>query len=143
MKVIFTAEYTLNVQLSLSIHRGLVPRCTSTPRILKSVDAQVPYIVFAYNLCTSSHIFYFLPFIFRAVPMACGSSQARGRIRALATTTAMQDLNCVCNPHHSSQKHWILNPLSKARDQTCNLMGPSRICFHCAMTGTPIFNYIL
>ena len=28
----------------------------------------------------------------------------------------------------------ILNPLSKAKDQTCNLMVPSHICFHCAMT---------
>ena len=25
---------------------------------------------------------------------------------------------CVCNLHHSSHKHWILNPLSKARDGT-------------------------
>ena len=25
--------------------------------------------------------------------------------------------------HHSSQEHWILNPVSKARDQTCNLLG--------------------
>ena len=36
---------------------------------------------------------------------------------------------------HSNQ---ILNPLSEARDQTCNLMVPSQIRFHCAMMGTPI-----
>ena len=33
-----------------------------------------------------------------------------------ATTTAMPDLTCVCDLHHSSQQHWILNQLSEARD---------------------------
>ena len=41
---------------------GLVPGCTSKPGIPKSVDAQVPYTVFAYNLCISSHTFYFFIF---------------------------------------------------------------------------------
>ena len=39
--------------------------------------------------------------------------------------------------HHSSQQCGILNPLSEARDRTCNLMVPNRIHFHCATTGTP------
>ena len=30
----------------------------------------------------------------------------------------MLDLSLVCNLHHSSQQHQILNPLNKARDQT-------------------------
>ena len=55
-----------------------------------------------------------------------------------ATATAMLDPSCVFNLHHSSQQHWILNPLREARDQTCNLMVPSWIHFRCAMTGTPI-----
>ena len=46
---------------------------------------------------------------------------------------------CICDLHHSSQQHRILNPLREARDQTHNLMGPSRICFRCAMMGTPWF----
>ena len=33
-----------------------------------------------------------------------------------ATATAMQDLSRDCDLHHSSWQHWILNPLSKARD---------------------------
>ena len=41
---------------------------------------------------------------------------------ATATATAMQDLSQVCNLHHSSQQHWILNPLSEARDRTQILM---------------------
>ena len=39
--------------------------------------------------------------------------------------------------HHSSWQHWTLNPLREARDQTCDLMVPSRIHFPCAMTRTP------
>ena len=39
--------------------------------------------------------------------------------------------------HHSSRQHWILNPLSEARDRTWNPMVPSLIRFHCATKGTP------
>ena len=56
---------------------------------------------------------------------------------ANTTATAMPDLSHVCNLHHSSKQHWILNPLSKARDWNHNLMVPSWIRFHCAMMGTP------
>ena len=77
-----------------------------------------------------------------ASPTAYGSSQARGRIRAtpagLPTATATQDLSCVCNLHHSSRRCLILNPLSEAGDQTCNLMVISQIRFLCATVGTPI-----
>ena len=41
-----------------------------------------------------------------------------------ATATAMRDLSHVCNLHHSSWQYQILNPLSKARDQTRNLGVP-------------------
>ena len=53
------------------------------------------------------------------------------------TVTAMQDPSCVCDLHHSSQQHWILNLLSEARDQTHNLMVTSWIRVCCTMTGTP------
>ena len=61
------------------------------------------------------------------------------QLPAYTRATAMPDPSHVCDPHLSSQQCWILNPLSKARDQTHNLMVPSRICFCCAATGTPIF----
>ena len=48
---------------------------------------------------------------------------------AYTTATETQGLSCVYNLHHISQQCWILNPLSKARDQTCNLMDPSRVPF--------------
>ena len=49
----------------------------------------------------------------------------------------MQELSLICNLHHSSQQHRILNPLSKARDRICTLMDTSQICFPCATMGTP------
>ena len=60
-------------------------------------------------------------------------------IQLLAYTTAKetQDLSHVWDLHHSSQQHWILNPLSKARNQTCILMGTSQVHYCCATMGTP------
>ena len=52
------------------------------------------------------------------------------QLPAYTTATATPDPSCVCNLHHSSWQHWILNPLSEARDQTCVLMDTSQICFH-------------
>ena len=54
------------------------------------------------------------------------------------TATATQDPSRICDLHHSSQQRQILNPLSKARDRTLNLMVPNQICFCYATTGTPI-----
>ena len=48
--------------------------------------------------------------LFRAAPAAYGGSQARGQIRTIATTTAIPDLHCICDQHHSSLQHQILNP---------------------------------
>ena len=49
------------------------------------------------------------------------------QLLAYTTATAMQDLGQICNLHHRSQQHWILNPLSEARDQTCVLMDTSQV----------------
>ena len=43
------------------------------------------------------------------------------QLPAYTTATAMQDPSIICNLHHSSQQRWVLNPLSEARDWTCNL----------------------
>ena len=65
-------------------------------------------------------VFLFFCFLFRAITPAYGHSQTRGSIGATAAGL-----------------HKILNPLNKTRDPTRNLMVPSRVCFCCAMTGTP------
>ena len=46
---------------------------------------------------------------------------------AHARALAGQDPRRICDLHHRSRQRWILNPLSKARNRTCNLMVPSRI----------------
>ena len=46
---------------------------------------------------------------------------------ATATATVTWDPSSVCDLHHSSRQHRILNRLSEARDGTHNLMVPSQI----------------
>ena len=57
---------------------------------------------------------------------------------ACVTATAMPDPSCVCNLHHSPRQCQILkHPVSESRDQTRNLMVPSRIRTCCATMGAP------
>ena len=92
--------------------------------------------------CAFLFYFVFLFFcffgLFRDASTACGRFQVRGQIRAAAaiyvTATITWDLSCIC---HSSWQCQFLNPLSKARDQTCILMDTSCVCYHWATTGTP------
>ena len=62
----------------------------------------------------------------------------KSELQLPAHTIATQDLSYVCNLYHSSRQCQILSPLSEIRDRTHNLMVPSRICFCCAMMGTPV-----
>ena len=78
-----------------------------------------------FGLSTSS-VCFFLSFFFRASPSAYGSPQARVRSGAAATGL-----------HHSSLQHQVLNPLSRARDQTRVLMDTSQVHYHWAMMETP------
>ena len=85
--------------------------------------------------------FFFSFFLhFRAESAAFGGSQlgVKSGIQLLAytTVTAVWDLSCVCDLHHSSWQHWIPYPLSEIRDWTCILMSTNWICFHCATMGT-------
>ena len=49
---------------------------------------------------------------------------------AYTTVTAMLDPSSICDLHHSSWQHQILNPLSEARDRTCVLTDASRVHQH-------------
>ena len=93
------------------------------------------------ELWVSEFIYLFILFYFFAIswaaPAAYGGSQARGPIGAVAASLRQSHSNARSEPHLRPIPRRILNPLSEARDQTRNLMVPSRIHFHCAMTGTP------
>ena len=61
-------------------------------------------------------VFLFCFLLFGAAPAEYGRSQARGRIRATAAgPTAVWDPSHIRDLHHSSQQHWIPDPLSKTR----------------------------
>ena len=70
-------------------------------------------------------------FLFRAEPVAYGSSQPMGQIRLAAavytTATAMLDPSHICDPGCGLQQHQILSSLSEARDRTCILMDTSHV----------------
>ena len=52
------------------------------------------------------------------------------QLLAFATATTTPDpSHLVCDLHHSLWQHWILNPLSEARDQSHILMDTSWVCF--------------
>ena len=82
-----------------------------------SVNYIYVYVKYIYiSLC----VCVFLSF-FRAIPTACGGSQARDLIGAVAaslytTATVTPDLSCVCGLNHSLRQYQIPNPLSEARD---------------------------
>ena len=72
---------------------------------------------FLFNVFFFVFIFVFVFALSRAAPTACGGSQARGRIGAVAASLRQS---------HSSNTG-SFNPLSKAKDRTCNLIVPSQI----------------
>ena len=57
---------------------------------------------------------------------------------ATAITTAVPDPSWVCELHHSSRQHWIVNPLKRVRDQTHILIYSSQILYHWATIRTPV-----
>ena len=61
------------------------------------------------------------------------------QLPAYTTATATPDPSHVYDLHHFSWQWRVLNPLSEARDRTCNLMVPSQIRFCCTTMGTPNF----
>ena len=72
------------------------------------------------NFLLRPFLLFFL-FLFRATPVAYGSSQARGwigaAVEAYTTAAATPNLSHTCKIYYTFQQPQIPNPLSKARDQ--------------------------
>ena len=64
------------------------------------------------------------------------------QLSANTTATATPDPSHICNLYHSSGQCQIFNPMSKARNQTCNLMDTSQVSFCLVMTGNPKLLYL-
>ena len=103
-----------------------------------SLSSPTPVYIFELVHQIDQSLFHFvLVFVlfclFRVSPMAYEISQAQGQIRASAAglhhSHSMQDLSCICDPHHSLWQHQIPNPLSEARYQTHILIDTHQICY--------------
>ena len=113
------------------------------------------YIIYTHTH-THTHPFFFFFFLgphgqHMEVPKLAGKPELQ--LPAYITATATPGPSCVCDLHHSSRQHQILNPQSKARDQTHVLMGPHGFVTTEPQQALPytffffffytIFNYIL
>ena len=95
----------------------------------------------------SSHFFFcFLGPHLQPVEVPRLGVQSELQLPVYTTATATPDPSHVfdphqCSQHHSSQQHWILNPLSQARDQTCASAATPAAAIgfstHCTTAGTP------
>lgn len=64
------------------------------------------------------------------------------KLQAYTIDTAVPDRSLICDLHHSSQQHQILNPLSEARDWTCNIFILVRFVTCWVTMGIPIFSFL-
>ena len=110
-----------------------LPSCSITSDFVK-----FPVLYSRTSLLIHSVSFFFL---FRTEPVARGSSQARGHLRAAASGLHHSHSNSgpepPLRPAYSLWQHWILNPLSKARDWTHILTDTSQVRYCWATKGTP------
>ena len=96
------------------------------------------------GLFLSFFLLFFLG-LFRVTPEAYGSSQAKGQIRAVATGLRHSHSHVGSEPYLqptlSSWQCGIFNPLNKARDGTCVLMGASQIRFLLSHDANPLLAF--
>ena len=87
--------------------------------------------------------FFFFFCLFRAAPVAYGSSWARGLIGAVDASLQHSHSNMAAKlqlrPTPKVMARWILNPLSEARDWTHIVMDTSWFCYCRARMGNPWF----
>ena len=82
--------------------------------------------------CTPYFSLLFLLFVFLGLNLQHMEAPRLGvtselQLLTCATATAMQDLSCICDLHHSSRQRQMANPLSEARDGTRALTDTSQI----------------
>ena len=125
--------------------KGPLARCSGAPLGIRITDTLSLCLSFLFLIvCCFLPFFFFFFFCFLGSPLRRMEVprlrvKSELQLQAYATATATQDLSHVCDLHHSSQHHQILNPLNEPRDRTHILTDTSRIHFRCATTGTPSF----
>ena len=91
-------------------------------------EKQGPYISLFDQFYVFCFCFCFLGMHLRHTEVPRLGVKSEVQLQVYATATATWDLSCICDLRHSSLQHWILNPLSEARDRTCILMDPHWVC---------------
>ena len=138
--LVYTTSYSHAGSLILWARLELVPASSQilvTSCVLTEPQWEILFLPFFFF----SWSFVFLGLHLRHMDIPRLWIESELQLPSYATTTPMLDPSHIFDLHHSSQQCQILNPPSEARDQTCNLMVPSRIHFHCATTGTPLFAF--
>ena len=97
-----------------SIHSAFLDSPEFCQSLLLTLFFLAGLYLFIYFALLGMHLWH------REVPRLGAESELQ--LPVYTTATAMEDVSHVCDLHYSSQQCSILNPLSKARDQTCNLM---------------------
>ena len=92
-----------------------------------------------HKTCHLNHYFFFLGLHPWHMEVPRLGVKSELQLPAYATATAMQDPSRIYDLCHSSQQHWIPNPLIEARDRTRILMVTSRNHFFFATMGMPYF----
>ena len=106
------------------------PFRSSLPETWLEADVNEVHTLAESNLCTKlrdKSKYFLFSFRFRAlwhleVPRL--GVKSKQQLLAYATDTAMPDLSHICDLCCNLQQCQLLDPLSKARDQTCILMDP-------------------
>ena len=83
-------------------------------------------------------VFLFLRSHWRHMEVPRLGVESELQLLGYATAIATEDPSRICNLHHSSRQHQILNLLSGARDWTHILMDTSQVGYHWAIRGTPL-----
>ena len=127
LNIEFTVDFSFI--FALEIH------CTT---FFRSLWFQMRYLMSFKLVFSFLFFFVFLPFLGLLLRhMEVPRLGIESELPAYARATATRDPSHICDLHHSSRQCRIVNPLSKAREQTCVLMDPSRACDHWATTGAP------
>ena len=111
-------------------------------------DRSIIFFHFRGNIILAFNFLFYLFYFCILGPQVWHMKISRLRVKlelqlpVYTTATAMQDLSCVFDLYHSSQQHWILNPLSEARDWTCVLMDISWHLQPSDPKWTPVFDFL-
>ena len=103
-------------------HRVVLYRYWLFLKIRKNTTKRVTKRVIFFPSFLFSSFLLFFSFLFftpqlRHMEVPGPGVESEPQLQAYTTATSTPDLSCICDLGHSLQQCWILNPLSKARDQ--------------------------